>query len=101
MRFDYVAQPRPEGLAQAYLLAEAYLDGCPSTMVLGDNIFFGHDLPQLLQRAGSGRPVGTVFGYQVADPERYGVVAFDRDGRVVSLEEKPLKPQSNFAVTGI
>ena len=101
MRLEYVSQPKPEGLAQAYLLAEAFLDGSPSTMVLGDNIFFGHALPEMLQRAGARTEGGTVFGYQVADPDRYGVVAFDHDGRVVSIEEKPLKPQSNFAVTGI
>jgi glucose-1-phosphate thymidylyltransferase len=101
MRLEYVAQPRPEGLAQAYLLTERFLDGAASTMVLGDNIFFGHDLTLMLKRAGEREAGGTVFGYQVADPERYGVVAFDPDGRVLSIEEKPLKPQSNFAVTGI
>ena len=101
MRFEYVAQPRPEGLAQAYLLTEDFLAGSASTMVLGDNIFYGHDLPQLLARAGERPEGGTVFGYQVADPERYGVVAFDQDGRVLSLEEKPTRPKSNFAVTGI
>jgi glucose-1-phosphate thymidylyltransferase len=101
MRFEYIAQPRPEGLAQAYLLAEEFLEGSASTMVLGDNIFFGHDLPVMLRRAGGGGKGGTVFGYQVADPERYGVVAFDREGRVLSIEEKPAKPRSNFAVTGI
>ena len=101
MRFEYVAQPKPEGLAQAYLLTERFLDGAASTMVLGDNVFFGHDLPQMLRRAGAREAGGTVFGYQVADPERYGVVAFDQDGRVVSIEEKPAKPMSNFAVTGI
>jgi glucose-1-phosphate thymidylyltransferase len=101
MRLEYVAQQKPEGLAQAYLLAESFLDGSPSTMVLGDNIFFGHALPEMLQRAGARAEGGTVFGYQVADPERYGVVAFDRDGKVSSIEEKPEKPQSNFAVTGI
>ena len=101
MRFEYVAQPRPEGLAQAYVLAEDFLAGSPSTMVLGDNIFFGHDLPLLLKRAGARAEGGTVFGYHVADPERYGVVEFDRDGRVLSLEEKPARPKSSFAVTGI
>ena len=101
MKFTYVAQPKPEGLAQAYLLTEDFLDGAASTMVLGDNIFFGHDLPSLLKRAGARPEGGTVFGYQVRDPERYGVVAFDAGGRVLSIEEKPAKPQSNFAVTGI
>jgi len=101
MRFAYVAQPKPEGLAQAYLLTEDFLGGSPSTMVLGDNVFYGHDLPLLLERAGERPRGGTVFGYQVADPERYGVVAFDREGRVLSIEEKPEAPKSNFAVTGI
>ena len=101
MRFDYVTQPRPEGLAQAYILAEDFLEGSPSTMVLGDNVFFGHDLPVLLKRAGAREEGGTVFGYHVADPERYGVVEFDRDGRVLSIEEKPARPRSSFAVTGI
>jgi glucose-1-phosphate thymidylyltransferase len=101
MRFEYVAQPKPEGLAQAYLLTEDFLAGAASTMVLGDNIFYGHDLPLLLERAGERPAGGTVFGYQVADPERYGVVAFDKAGRVLSIEEKPEAPKSNFAVTGI
>jgi glucose-1-phosphate thymidylyltransferase len=101
MAFTYLAQPRPEGLAQAYLIAEDFLAGQGSTMVLGDNLFFGHGLPDLLAAAG-GRPEGgTVFGYQVRDPERYGVVAFDGDGRVLSIEEKPAKPRSQFAVTGL
>ncbi len=101
MRFEYVVQPKPEGLAQAYLLTEDFLAGAASTMVLGDNVFYGHDLPLLLARAGERPAGGTVFGYQVADPERYGVVAFDREGRVLSIEEKPETPRSNFAVTGI
>jgi glucose-1-phosphate thymidylyltransferase len=99
--FRYIAQPRPEGLAQAYLLAEAFLAGAASTMVLGDNIFYGHSLPELLIAAGARAAGGTVFGYQVSDPERYGVVAFDDAGRVLSIEEKPAQPKSNFAVTGI
>jgi glucose-1-phosphate thymidylyltransferase len=101
MRLAYVAQPRPEGLAQAYLLAEGFLDGSGSTMVLGDNVFFGHGLPDLLKAAGERTKGGTVFGYQVADPERYGVVEFDRNGRVLSIEEKPERPKSHFAVTGL
>ncbi|MFO1106368.1 MAG: glucose-1-phosphate thymidylyltransferase RfbA [Amaricoccus sp.] len=101
MALSYIAQPRPEGLAQAYLLAERFLDGAASTMVLGDNIFFGHGLPELLRSAAARPAGGTVFGYQVSDPERYGVVDFDREGRVLSIEEKPAKPRSNFAVTGI
>jgi glucose-1-phosphate thymidylyltransferase len=101
MRLEFITQPRPEGLAQAYLLAEEFLAGAASTMVLGDNIFFGHDLPVLLRSAGERAEGGTVFGYQVADPERYGVVAFDREGNVLSIEEKPAEPKSSFAVTGI
>ena len=101
MRFEYLTQPRPEGLAQAYLIAEDFLEGSASTMVLGDNIFFGHDLPVMLKRAGARAEGGTVFGYHVADPERYGVVEFDKGGRVLSIEEKPERPKSNFAVTGI
>jgi glucose-1-phosphate thymidylyltransferase len=101
MHFEYIPQPRPEGLAQAYLVAEEFLAGGPSTMVLGDNIFFGQDLPVMLKAAGARSEGGTVFGYQVANPGRYGVVAFDRDGRVLSIEEKPERPKSDFAVTGI
>ncbi len=100
-QFTYITQPKPEGLAQAYLLAEEFLAGSPSTMVLGDNIFFGHGLPELLLAAGQHSEGGTVFGYQVSDPERYGVVDFDAEGRVLSIEEKPAAPKSNFAVTGI
>ena len=101
MRFEYIAQPSPDGLAQAYLLAEDFLDGAPSTMVLGDNIFFGHGLPDLLRAADKQDNGGTVFGYHVADPQAYGVVGFDADGRVNQIVEKPSDPPSNYAVTGL
>lgn len=101
LRFSYITQPEPGGLAQAYTLGEAFLDGAPSCMVLGDNIFFGHGLPELLARAGARAQGGTVFGYRVADPERYGVVGFDAEGRVTQIIEKPRQPPSNHAVTGL
>ena len=101
LQFTYIEQPSPDGLAQAYLLAEDFLDGAPSAMVLGDNIFYGHGLPELLASADAQTTGGTVFGYQVADPERYGVVAFGPDGRAASIIEKPDVPPSNFAVTGL
>ena len=97
----YLPQPSPDGLAQAYLLAEDFLAGAPSAMVLGDNIFFGHGLPELLLAADAQPSGGTVFGYHVADPQRYGVVAFDAEGRAVSIIEKPAVPPSNYAVTGL
>lgn len=95
----YIEQPSPDGLAQAYILAEDFLDGAPSAMVLGDNIFFGADLPDILENVAEDG--GTVFGYRVADPERYGVVEFDSDDQVKSIEEKPTSPKSNYAVTGL
>ncbi|MBP7242712.1 glucose-1-phosphate thymidylyltransferase RfbA [Amaricoccus sp.] len=101
MSISYIEQPRPDGLAQAYVLAEDFLAGAGSTMVLGDNVFFGHGLPEMLQSAAARPSGGTVFGYAVRDPERYGVVAFDAAGKVLSIEEKPERPKSNFAVTGI
>jgi glucose-1-phosphate thymidylyltransferase len=88
-------------LAQAYLLAESFLDGAPSALALGDNIFFGHGLPEILCRAAADEDKATVFGYEVADPERYGVVEFDPDGQVISIEEKPVRPRSNYALTGL
>ena len=97
----YIEQPSPDGLAQAYILAEDFLDGEPSAMVLGDNIFFGHGLPEMLEAADQRDTGGTVFGYHVADPERYGVVKFDSDGRVQEIIEKPENPPSNYAVTGL
>ena len=101
LRFAWIEQPSPDGLAQAYLLAEDFLDGAPSAMVLGDNIFYGHGLPEILASADARSCGGVVFGYQVSDPERYGVVEFDESGRVVSVVEKPSAPRSNYAVTGL
>ena len=98
---EWIVQASPDGLAQAYILAETFLDGAPSAMVLGDNIFYGHGLPELLAAADDRTVGGTVFGYQVADPERYGVVAFDAEGRATSVEEKPAEPKSDYAVTGL
>jgi glucose-1-phosphate thymidylyltransferase len=97
----YAVQPRPEGIAQAFLIARDWLAGSACALALGDNVFFGHGLSELLQTAAA-RPDGaTVFGYWVGDPERYGVVEFDADGRAVSIEEKPKAPRSNWAVTGL
>ena len=101
LTLEYIEQPSPDGLAQAYLLAEDFLDGAPSVMVLGDNIFFGHGLPEILLRAAAQDTGGTVFGYHVADPERYGVVDFAPDGTVREIIEKPEVPPSNYAVTGL
>ena len=101
LSFSYIAQPRPEGLAQAYLLAEAFLDGAASAMVLGDNLFFGHGLPEHLAAADARLTGATVFGYRVADPERYGVVAFDATGAPRAVIEKPARAPSPYAVTGL
>jgi glucose-1-phosphate thymidylyltransferase len=100
MSLTYIEQPAPEGLAQAYILAEDFLDGAPSAMVLGDNIFFGHGLPEMLAGADAQTSGGTVFGYRVSDPERYGVVDFEGD-RVKAIIEKPTTPPSDYAVTGL
>ena len=101
LSLSYQVQPSPDGLAQAFLLGEAFLDGHPAALVLGDNIFFGHDLHHLLQDANNQQHGATVFSYHVHDPERYGVVEFDEDKKAVSIEEKPTQPKSNFAVTGL
>lgn len=101
LSFTYIVQPSPDGLAQAYLLAADFLDGAPSTLVLGDNIFFGHGLPEMLAAADARETGGTVFGYRVADPERYGVVAFDDLGKATAIVEKPKVAPSNYAVTGL
>jgi glucose-1-phosphate thymidylyltransferase len=97
----YITQPSPDGLAQAYLLAEEFLDGAPSAMVLGDNIFFGHGLPEILASANTQEIGCTVFGYRVSDPERYGVVDFDENDQVRQIIEKPEVPPSNYVVTGL
>lgn len=101
LNLQYKVQPSPDGLAQAFLLGEAFLDGHPAALVLGDNIFFGHDLHHLLQDANNQQHGATVFSYHVHDPERYGVVEFDDNKQAISIEEKPTQPKSNFAVTGL
>jgi len=101
IRLTWITQPSPDGLAQAFILAEEFLNGAPSTLVLGDNIFFGHGLPKLMAEADAEPAGATVFGYQVADPERYGVVDFAEDGKVRGIIEKPKEPPSSFAVTGL
>jgi glucose-1-phosphate thymidylyltransferase len=101
LSLSYAVQPKPEGLAQAFVIGADFIGGDASALILGDNIFFGHGLPNLLASAASRTTGATVFAYHVADPERYGVVAFDKQGNATSIEEKPLKPKSNFAVTGL
>jgi glucose-1-phosphate thymidylyltransferase len=101
MSLQYAVQPSPDGLAQAFLIGEQFLNGAPSALVLGDNIFYGHDFTHLLSDADDQGSGATVFAYHVQDPERYGVVAFDAQGKASSIEEKPLQPKSNYAVTGL
>ena len=101
LNLSYAVQESPDGLAQAFLIGEAFLDGAPSALVLGDNLFYGHDFNMLLERANARGDCASVFAYHVQDPERYGVVEFNREGKAVSLEEKPAVPQSNYAVTGL
>ncbi|WP_242104536.1 glucose-1-phosphate thymidylyltransferase RfbA [Lysobacter sp. M15] len=101
MKIEYAVQPSPDGLAQAFLIGREFLDGSPSCLVLGDNIFYGHGLTELLRSADARHHGATVFGYWVRDPERYGVAEFDARGKVVGLEEKPARPKSNYAVTGL
>jgi glucose-1-phosphate thymidylyltransferase len=101
MSLFYAAQARPEGLAQAFMIGAKFIEGGPSALILGDNIFFGHGLPDLLSSAAARTVGATVFAYRVSDPERYGVVEFDSAGQAISIEEKPRVPKSNFAVTGL
>jgi len=101
LNLSFAAQPKPEGLAQAFLIGEHFIGGGPSALVLGDNLFFGHDLPVMLQRAEARTSGATIFAHHVVDPERYGVVGFDAGGRASSLEEKPKQPKSSYAVTGL
>ncbi|MBP5259818.1 MAG: glucose-1-phosphate thymidylyltransferase RfbA [Paludibacteraceae bacterium] len=101
IRFEYAVQPSPDGLAQAFLIGEKFLNGDKACLILGDNIFYGYNLTNMLQEAASLQEGATVFGYYVNDPERYGVAEFDANGKVLSLEEKPQHPKSNYAVTGL
>ena len=101
LKLSYTAQPSPDGIAQAFILGEDFIGDDVSTLILGDNIFYGHDLERLLHSANTRKSGATVFAYHVNDPERYGVVEFNKDNQVISLEEKPQQPKSNYAVTGL
>ncbi len=101
INLEYAEQPKPEGLAQAFIIGKRFLDGGPASLILGDNLFNGHGLPDQLRAVARRTEGATIFGYRVADPERYGVMGFDAAGRVISLEEKPAHPQSNYAVVGL
>ena len=98
---QYAVQSSPDGLAQAFIIGEQFINNCPSALVLGDNLFYGHDFQNLLQQADQNKTGATVFAYHVQDPERYGVVEFNKQGTAISIEEKPLQPKSNYAVTGL
>jgi len=101
IKLDYAAQPRPEGLAQAFVIGKAFIAGGPACLILGDNIFYGHGLVQSLQKAARQQDGATIFGYRVTDPHRYGVLEFDKDGKVLSIEEKPRHPKSNYVAVGL
>jgi glucose-1-phosphate thymidylyltransferase len=101
LNLEYAVQPSPDGLAQAFIIGKNFIDGHPSTLILGDNIFYGHELVNQLNFACDSESGATVFAYHVTDPERYGVVEFDKAFKAISIEEKPVKPKSNYAVTGL
>lgn len=101
INLSYAVQPNPEGLAQAFIIGEAFIAGDACALVLGDNIFYGHDFPELLKKASNNHANASVFAYYVNDPERYGVIEFNETGKAISIEEKPLKPKSHYAVTGL
>jgi glucose-1-phosphate thymidylyltransferase len=101
IRLEYAEQPRPEGLAQAFIIGKKFLAGSPACLILGDNIFYGHGLVDSLKKAVSNETDATIFGYWVRDPQRYGVIEFDKTGKVISIEEKPKKPKSNYAAVGL
>ncbi len=101
LNLQYAVQPSPDGLAQAFIIGKSFIDNQPSTLILGDNIFYGHELVNQLNSANSSKSGATVFAYHVTDPERYGVVEFDKTFKALSIEEKPVKPKSNYAVTGL
>ncbi len=101
MKFDYAEQPKPEGLAQALIIAESFLDGSPSALILGDNLFYGHNFTESIITANNRRNGATIFGYQVSNPTAYGVVEMNNEGKAISLEEKPALPKSNYAIPGI
>ena len=101
VRFEYAEQPSPDGLAQAFLIGADFLAGSPAALVLGDNLFYGHDFTDILATADGNKHGATIFGYEVADPSAYGVVEFDKDGKAISLEEKPANPKSNYVVPGL
>lgn len=101
IHIEYAEQPRPEGLAQAFIIGKKFLAGYPGCLILGDNIFFGHSLVESLKKAANNETGATIFGYRVRDPQRYGVIEFDKSGKVISVEEKPSKPKSNYAAVGL
>jgi glucose-1-phosphate thymidylyltransferase len=101
LRISYESQPKPEGIAQAFLIGEKFISGEPVALILGDNLFYGHDIPEMVSQAAQIQKGAAVFAYHVTDPERYGVVEFDKQGQAVSIEEKPANPKSHWAVTGL